>query len=227
MTAVWAHRGAHGEARANTLDAFRAARQQGADGVELDVRTTADGVLVVHHDAALEDGRLLVETRAAELPRWLPTLEAALEECRDLVVDIEVKSLPTDAGYDPAEPAATGTAELVGRLGMAGAVVISSFSMLALDAAHAAAPDVITGWLTLRGYDQLDALNEAAAHGHVALHPPYREVTAGLVRTAHERGLAVHAWTVDDPDAVRRLAGAGVDAVITNVPAVVLAALGR
>lgn len=227
VTAVWAHRGARDLARENTLDAFREARRLGADGVELDVRGTLDGGLAVHHDAALDDGRVIAQLRSAELPPWLPTLEAALEECRGLTVNVEVKSLPTDVGYDPEEGAAAGTAALVAGMGLAGSVVISSFSMAAIDAARAAAPEVPTGWLTLRGYDQLDALARAGARGHTSLHPHYREVTAGLVRTAHERGMAVYTWTVDGPDDVRLVAGAGVDAVITNVPAVALAALGR
>jgi len=226
MTAVWAHRGSTERARENTLASFRAARECGADGVELDVRTTADGVLVVHHDPLL-DGRPLAGLDAADLPAWLPTLEAALGECSGLAVDIEVKNLPTEAGYDPDERTAVATAELVTRLGPASPVVISAFSMTTLDAARAAAPLVATGWLTLAAFDQLEALHLAVARGHRALHPRHEAVTPELVAAAHDLGVAVNAWTVDDPARVRELAAAGVDAVITNAVGPALAGLGR
>lgn len=225
MTTVWAHRGDAGEARENTLEAFRAARRHGAQGVELDVRSTADGVLVVHHDAALEDGRFLARMDAADLPPWLATLEAVLDECSGLLVDIEVKNLPTEVGYDPNEGTAVAAAALVARRGLIDAVVVSAFAIATIDAARATAPGLATGWLTLAAYDQFEALDLAASHGHTALHPRHEAVTPELVTAAHRRGLAVHTWTVDDPDRIRLMAEAGVDAVITNVPGVALATL--
>lgn len=227
MTAVWAHRGAAEVARENTLPAFRAARRQGADGVELDVRSTADGILVVHHDPKLDDGRAIAHVDAADLPGWLPTMEAALSECRGLAVDVEIKNLLTEVGYDPEEGTATAAARLVAGLGLTATVMVSAFSMAAIDAARSAAPEVATGWLTLAGYDQLDALALAAGRGHGALHPRHEAVTPELVAAAHERGVAVHVWTADDPERIRQLAAAGVDAIITNVVGVALAALGR
>lgn len=226
MTAVWAHRGTTSAARENTLDAFGAARDAGADGVELDVRSTADGVLVVHHDSEL-DGRPLAHLDAGELPWWLPTLEAALEACRGLSVDVEVKNLPTEVGYDPDEATAVAAAQLVTRLGLAADVVVSAFALATVDAARAAAPDVVTGWLTLAAFDQLEALDLAVAHGHRALHPRHEAVTPDLVAAARDRGLTVTAWTVDDPERIRELAAAGVDAVITNDVRAALAALRR
>ncbi|MGH9177461.1 MAG: glycerophosphodiester phosphodiesterase [Acidimicrobiales bacterium] len=211
----------------NTLAAFEAARAAGADGVELDARRTADGVLVVHHDPVLPDGRPVHTLRAAELPDHVPTLEAALECCRGLVVDAEVKNLPTEPGFDPTESVAAAVAELAARMGVAGDVVVSSFSLPSVDAARAAGTGVATAWLTLAAYDQLEALALAADHGHDALQPRHEAVTAELVAAAHQRGLDVHAWTVDDPERIEAMATAGVDAVITNRPDVALRALGR
>lgn len=226
MASILAHRGASATCRENTIEAFRAARILGADGVELDVRRCAEGILVVHHDASLPDGRQVAAVEAAALPEWVPTLEAALEECRGLLVDAEIKNLPTEAGFDPEESAAVEVATAVARLGLRQQVMISSFSMASIDAARATAPTVATAWLTLAGYDQLDALALAADRGHAALHPRHEAVTPELVAAVHHRGLAVHAWTVDDPERIRWLAGAGVDAVITNVPDVARTALG-
>lgn len=227
MTAIWGHRGAPQQAQENTVDAFRAARNQGADGIELDARATADGVVVVHHDPVLADGRPLAEVPLAGLPAWIPTLEAVLDEFRDLVVDVEVKSLPTEPGWDPDERTALATARLVARMARTAGVVVSSFSMAAIDRAKATEAGLRTGWLTVVAYDQLEALDLAATAGHRALHPRHEVVTPELVDAAHHRGLAVHAWTADDPDDIRRVAGAGVDAVITNVPAAAREALAR
>ncbi|MFP5377237.1 MAG: glycerophosphodiester phosphodiesterase [Acidimicrobiia bacterium] len=224
---VLAHRGMATTQRENTLPAFAAAREVGADGVELDVRRTADGALVVHHDPTLDDGALLAALSASQLPAWLPTLEAALEECRGLVVDAEVKNLVTEPGFDPEEATARQTAALVARMGMAGSAFVSSFSMTAIDAAREAEPSVRTAWLTLAAYDQADALALAAARGHAALQPRHEAVTTELVAATHGRGLALHAWTVDDPARIRHLADCGADAVITNRPDVALDALGR
>ena len=82
MTEVFAHRGSAQLARENTVAAFRAARALGADGIELDVRLTADGALVVHHDAELPGRGPIAELASSELPDWLPSLVEALDACR-------------------------------------------------------------------------------------------------------------------------------------------------
>ena len=106
VPSVLAHRGANRMAPENTLQAFIAAGALGADGVELDVHRTADGALVVHHDAAARGLGVLAERPAAEIRTArpeIPTLEEALEACTGMLVNIEVKNLPGDADYDPAE----------------------------------------------------------------------------------------------------------------------------
>lgn len=224
---VLAHRGMSARYRENTLEAFAAARAVGADGVELDVRRSADGVLVVHHDPLLPDGRALAAVPTSELPPEVPTLEDALEVCRGMVVDAEIKNLVTEPGFDPEETAAQETATLLVRLGMAGSAFVSAFAIASVDAARAAEPSVPTGWLTLASYDQLDALALAAARGHAALQPRHEAVTSDLVAAARAKGLQIHTWTVDDPERIRYVADCGVDIVITNVPDVALEALGR
>jgi glycerophosphoryl diester phosphodiesterase len=106
--------------------------------------------------------------------------------------------------------------------------VISSFDLRAVNLAREYAPQFATGWLT-HGQAVADAGRLAAEHGHGWLNP---DVTSALaagaagIDAAHAMGLQVSVWTVDDPDAARALAASGVDIVITNVPDVVLAALG-
>ena len=227
MTRVIAHRGASAVRPANTVEAFVEARRLGADGVELDARRSADGALVVHHDAALSDGRIVAQVASADLPPWVPGLADAIEACEGMVVNVELKDLPGEPGFEPSEPTATAVAELVAEAGLHDRVVVSSFSLPAIDAARAVDPTLATAWLTLPAYDQLEALATAAERGHVAIHPHDQAVTPALVAAAHDLGLSLTAWTVDEAERIRWLAAAGVDAVITNVPDVALAALAR
>ena len=89
---VVAHRGASIDHYENTIAAFQAAKEQGADWVELDVRRSEDGVLVVHHDAYLEDGRLIREIDSKNLPPYIPSLAEAFESIEGLGVNVEVKT---------------------------------------------------------------------------------------------------------------------------------------
>ena len=85
----------------NTVASFRAARALGADGVELDVRRTADGALAVVHDAHLADGRAVVDTVRAELPAGVPELADVLDACAGLaLVNVEIKNWPGDVDFD-------------------------------------------------------------------------------------------------------------------------------
>ena len=82
-----AHRGASLAEPENTVAAFERARELGADWVELDARRSADGVVVVHHDAHLADGRLIADLTMDELPDGIPSLAEALEACDGMGVN--------------------------------------------------------------------------------------------------------------------------------------------
>lgn len=225
--AVLAHRGFAARARENTLEAFLEARRVGADGVELDVRRSADGGLVVHHDAVVAGTGPVAELSVADLPLWVPLLGAALDVCDGLMVNIEIKNLPTEPGWDPAEALAGAVAALVGDRDVRGQVVVSSFTLATIDAVRSADAAIATAWLTPSRFDQLQALATVREHGHAGLHPHHDSVTDELVDKAHRTGLMLNTWTVDDPERARALAGKGVDAIVTNAPDVVLSALGR
>ena len=222
------HRGASAVAPENTVAAFTRARELGADGVELDVRRSADGVLVVHHDPEIAGVGLIASKTHAELLAARPdiaTLAEALEACRGLIVNAEVKCLPwePDADTDGAVMAATVDA-VRSHDGM---VVVSSFDLGAVDRARALDPDLATGWLT-HGQAVAAAAEVAVSHGHPWLNPDeYAALDAGVdgIQAAHRSGVLVSVWTVDDPEAARALAHAGVDIIITNVPDVVMAAV--
>jgi glycerophosphoryl diester phosphodiesterase len=232
VTLVYAHRGARREAPENTVPAFRRALELGADGVELDVRRTRDGELVVRHDA---DGPLgvwaehtLAEIRAADPA--IPVLAEALDACRGAIVNVEIKNSPRDADWDPSDQAAD---LLVGCLaGRDGddRVLVSSFDLPTIDRVRSLAPHLPTALLTQRG-DPLEGLLIAESHGHPVFHPSVRQLggrkAGALVVRAHERAVAVNAWTGNDPGEIARLAAAGIDGICTDVPDVALSVLGR
>jgi glycerophosphoryl diester phosphodiesterase len=232
-----AHRGASQGAPENTLAAFRQAVEVGADGVELDVRLTVDGVPVVLHDARVDattDGAGLVaemplaQVRELDAGSWfdpafagegVPTLTEALDFLAPhLVVNIEVKPAPRDAGVEE------GVAKVVRHVGVEDRVWFSSFKPYALYRLRQLLPEVPSGLL----YSPLTPVTRLLAPftPHEALHPHHAMVGAGGVRWAHRRGLRVAAWTVDDVERGSRLAAWGVDAIITNDPERLLQTVG-
>ena len=233
MTLVIGHKGAAGLAPENSLAAFRAARDVGADGVELDVRRTADGALAVHHDAALADGRRLLDLEASGLPQGIATLGPALDACDGLaLVNVEIKNWPLDGDFDESLAIADAVvAALAERpTGERERYVVSCFHLPTVDRVRELAPDLVTAWLVgiVGSDDGAQVIAEAVDHGHRALHPHHALVTRGLVERAHAEELAVNTWTCNDPERIRWLAeGAGVDGIVTDLPDVALAVLGR
>ena len=228
---ILGHRGAPRRAKENTLEAFAAARDEGADGVELDVHRTADDILVVHHDADAGTIGVLADRSLAEVREeldWLPTLAEVLDECRGLLVNIEIKNSPGDADFD----AGLAVSDLVVDLlhGRAGDdVLVSSFHLPSIDRVHVRDPAIATGYLTVLDPPPLDAIAAAVSGRHRAVHPFFGvladRAAATVVEDAHTLGVAVNTWTVNDPAEIRRLAAAGVDAIITDTPADARAAL--
>lgn len=222
---VVAHRGASVAFRENTIDAFVGAADLGATGIELDVRRTADDVLVVHHDVHLEDGRMVRETSADDLPDWVPTLVDVLDAVGDLWVNIEVKNHPTDPDYDAEHGISIAVAALVDAFDVRDRVLVSSFDLESLMRIREVDPTIPLGWLVWAQADPGQLIGRAEARGMEAIHPHDVLVDRFFVEQAHAAGLAVNVWTVDDPERIQALATAGVDAIITNVPDVAVEAL--
>jgi glycerophosphoryl diester phosphodiesterase len=217
---VIAHRGASRAETENTVAAFRRAAAMGADAVELDVRRTADGALVVHHDAHLADGRAICELATGDLPDHLPTFAAALDACAGMWVNVEIKNDPDDPDFDERDSIAERVIAALAERAEPERWVISSFRLETIDRCRAVAPDIRTAWLTVEPPDGVaTVLHE---RGHVALHPWYQLASADLIAGCHEHGVAVNVWTCDEPAAMRQLIAAGVDGICTNVPDVAL-----
>jgi glycerophosphoryl diester phosphodiesterase len=225
QTAIIAHRGASADHPENTVAAFRAAGPLGANWVELDVRRTLDGALAVHHDAHLGDGRAIVELVAADLPPDVPSLVEALEACAPLGVNVEIKNSPHDVDFDA-------TAALVEPVVAAiqacsQPIIVSSFHAPTLERVRSVDPSVVTALLTFDLSDPARVIEGLLVAGHAALHPFDRTVTDELVELVHAVGLAINVWTVDEPARMEDLAAMGVDGIVTNVPDVAAAVLGR
>ena len=236
---IFAHRGASRLAPENTLAAFRRAVEIGADGVELDVQLSADGVPVVIHDATVDrttDGsgevRDLTLAQLQELDAGsyagaaftgerIPTLEETLVEVGDkLLVDIELKYPTLETTRLEAQ-----VIEVIRRRGMQKRVWLSSFKPYALHTARRWGPEIPCG--LLYGPLSLTSLLLAPITPHEALHPYAGLVGERLMWWARRRGQRVIAWTVDDPDQARQLAAWGVDAIITNTPEALLDIISR
>jgi len=218
---VLGHRGASAAASENTPDAFRLADEMGADGVELDVRRTPDGRLLVAHDP-------LPETIEEIDALGCATFADVLDACGDrMLVNVEIKNWHEDTYFDP-------SMELVGPIlaelrrrgpDAARRWLISSFSFRTIDACHELAPEIPTAWLCHVADEPAIARTAAAAHS--AIHPWEPTVNAEVVEACHAAGLAVNTWTCNDDDRLAELAVIGVDGVCTDVPDRAMAALGR
>lgn len=227
---VLGHRGASAHAPENTVAAFRLAAEQGADGVELDVRRTADGELVVHHDARIETGVAIVELTAEEVHRCLPdlpTFTQAMAACDGLIVNVEIKNGPHEPDFDPNNSVAEWLAQWITSHDWSNRVVISSFNPTTVDRIRQLEPDIATGQLLEPGADVLGQLEAIRDRGHQAVHPALASLasTSEVAAAAAQLDLWILAWTVDDPEAICALRDAGITGVITNDPAGAVAAL--
>ena len=215
MSLVIAHRGASGYEYENSRAAFRAARARGADAIELDIHAAADGVLFVHHDEVVSGVHITrssaAQVRALRLPNGesIPALEDALAVIDlALQVFIEVKSLPPE--FDDRL-----FAVLEGAGGGARCAV-HGFDHRIMKRLGVARPALVRGVL-LASYPlrPLEALQDTGA---TVLWQEQSLIDAELVDALHSAGYRIYAWTVNDPDEMRRLLALHVDGLCTNVP---------
>jgi glycerophosphoryl diester phosphodiesterase len=212
------HRGASRAFPENTLAAFRAACDAGADLCELDVQLSRDGAVVVIHDDTVDrttngSGAVaeltLAELKALDAGRGerIPTLEevfAATAGRCGLNVELKMAGLETQV------------AAIMRKCNAVETSMVSSFQWRALDAMRTLAPEIRLGVLAEKN---LDRMLEAAERMHAyAINPRYDLVTRDLCAAAHEHGFKVLVWTVDVPEAMRILIDAGVDGIMTNYP---------
>lgn len=232
---ILGHRGAVDlTAPENTLAAVERALAQGADGVEVDVRLTADGVPVCHHDPGMRrsagDPRHVQAVRLAELPSTgghpVPTLAEVLDLVADrgrLVVELKTPHWPAGA----AVCTVTAVAHELRRHRLHD-VVVSSFDRPRLLALRHCALPVRTGLLGRPGVPLGVLVRRASADGHEQAHAHVASLLArpDLVRTAVAQAISVTGWTVNRAADLERLQDAGVESVISDDPFLARAHLG-
>ena len=236
VPAIIGHRGARGEAPENTLAGFRQAVGSGADGIELDVRLSSDGHLVVLHDAGLRrttgDPRRAHRITRSELggldarrdtPGWhspagVPSLEEVIEACPDDThFQFEVKATRRAT----LERIAAELARLVERHDMHHRCVISSSHAPFLEGIGREYPALRRGYVCRRSF-RLPVLGSRLLGSEwLILH--YRLVTPWRVARARKQGLKLSVWTVNDLSEAERLAALGVDSLITDFPSAFVA----
>jgi glycerophosphoryl diester phosphodiesterase len=239
---IFAHRGAKQVAPENTLPAFQAALEMGVDGIELDVQASKDGVLVVMHNFTVDEttggqGKVS-DLTAAELarldagshfaPAFAGTGVPTLDQVFDLVgvrcrVNVEVKSLDPEGG-----PEVELLAEMIYRRRLHDQVIVSSFNPISL--------------IKLRWIDNtipLGLLYFAELPPHLqeawlspilrpeALHPHHSLITPDYMSWSKSLPCMVNTWTVNDVAEARRLADLHVNAIISDLPDQLMAALDR
>lgn len=225
-TQISAHRGASTEAPENTIPAIEKAIENGADYVEIDVRLTADGQVVLMHDATTTrttNGSMVIsnstyaELQALDAGAWfseeyvgtkIPTLEEAIEACKGkIMMNIELKSSGTAGELEEK------VAELITDYHMEDQCIVTSFQQKSLLAIKAYNPDILTGYIFSFGYS-----NKIDYEAMDILSIDSNYLSKSIVTGAHEKGIIVHAWTVNDGREIRRMLAIGVDNIITDNP---------
>jgi len=203
-----AHRGAKREFPENTLSSFRRAFELGADAVELDVHSTRDGVIVVHHDPTLsKHGPAIKDLTWAELDRRsdgrVPQLRSVLEAIpASATAYVEIKGVGIE----------NVVAETLANVPVRCAV--HSFDHGTIERMREIAPKVARGVL----FDgSLASLNDVLARSAARdVWPHWKLVDQALVNRVHARGCRVIAWTVNSREEARRLAAFGVDGICSD-----------
>ncbi len=236
------HRGASAYAPENTLTAFNMALEMGADGVELDVTLTKDGVPVIIHDDAVDrttDGHgpiqqmTLAEVKCLDAGskfdskfagERIPTLAEALKTVGERgIVNIELKG--TSVKDDGLEKAVLPVIE---DCGMAERVIISSFNPFALSRMAALDPRLPRGLLyadDLPIYLRRAWLRPVAKP--TAMHPKYTMIDRRFVAWARGKGYDINTWTVNEPEDMKRMIALGINTIITNRPDVLKQVLSQ
>lgn len=236
MTEIWAHRGASSQAPENTMPAFELAMRQGADGIELDVMRTADGIIVVTHDEfchrltgsqGMIGQKSFSELRkldfAANFPEYSPQRLPALPEVLDLIRPSGIKlNIELKNGHYFDEGLEEAVLDELSKWQLAERIVLSSFNHYSMQRAAQIVSRTGSGIKCGLLYNSclVEPWQYARALRVQAIHPLYANLQLpGFVENCHAAGIEVNAWTIDNPDHIGMAINLGVDAVITNVPA--------
>ena len=211
------HRGAKGHPE-NTIPSFEAALQQGADGVELDVRRTGDGQLIVVHSPVVR-GHLVKSTPFEQFRDLgggyeIPLFQEVLQQLSGRTfLDIELK----EPGFEEQAIA------MIKEHAQIKDVMISGLNTEILNKVYEIQPDIQLGFIYNRTQDEESRHNSPIDF----VIPQFRLASRELIEEVHEEDLKVFAWTVNLESEMRRLLFLGVDGIITDEPGLLAAVLKR
>ncbi|MBE2912204.1 glycerophosphodiester phosphodiesterase [Anoxybacillus flavithermus] len=230
MTHIFAHRGSAGTHPENTMISFMEAARVQADGIELDVQLSKDGVVVVIHDETVNrttDGTGWVGQMTYRQLRKLnanykfkkydfcpiPSLQEVLEWAKNtsLLINIELKN-----NLIPYERLEEKVIELVERYDLASRVIFSSFNHESMATCHQLAPHIETALL------YMEKLHRPWSYAHtlqaLALHPYHPTVDRAFVELAHANDLLVRPFTINKEALMKTMFQYGVDGIFTDFP---------
>ena len=203
-----AHRGGRGFGTDNTLEAMERAAGSGVRMIETDVRSTQDGELVICHDGTIW-GRVVGRITYDELRKLdpdRPLLSEVLEKLAGWATfDIEVKEAP-----------AREVGEMLEAYNIEHETLVTSFNRAFLDELRSIFPKVTSGYLYRMSYRYEKKLQNAVDIGAEIVLPHFNSIDEELVAQAHDLGLEVYAWTVNNEHDLVRLTDWGVDGVVTD-----------
>ena len=233
---IYGHRGARAERPENTMEGFHHAKSLGLRGIETDIAMTRDFVPVLHHDAALPDGRLIKSLNYNELPKHIPTLDEAVHGVPDIDWLLEIKTYPPhpDHTNPPAQMVERLLTDLADIDPARLRILAFDWSVLRIIAQQApglrrvcltepktvAARDLWWG-PDFDGLTLPEAVAASGASGWAAYHAT---LTEPEISAAKALGLEVFAWTVNDLPSFHRLSP-HIDGTITDCPSSFLSAL--
>ena len=237
-TLVFGHRGAMARAPMNTMASFELAKSQGADGIELDIHLSRDGQLVVIHDETVDattNGRgdvadLTVEQlKRLDAGAWfareyadqrIPTLDEVFEGFGDdLLINVEIKTSRETVGRLEKR-----LADCVRRHNLRERVMVSCFDPVILRRVKQMMPMVMMGFIYQPDMPAAHHL-PLKALWHEARHPRHDMVDEGYMNWARAQGYYVNVWTVNEPIRALELRRLGVNAIMTDAPDTIVAAL--
>ena len=239
---VFAHRGASAYAPENTLSAFKLAADLGAQAIELDVKLTADGEVIVLHDQTLNrttNGRgdirhfTLAQIRKLDasgkfVPNFIGEQIPTLQEVFDLLGGNLSLNIELTNYASPLDDLVPRVATLVKQFHLEESILFSSFLPKNLVQIRQLCPETPNGLLTLPGWKGW--FYRLPFHFWIpfeALHPAAADVSPALVSRFHQAGKRIHAWTVNDEKEMVRLIEMGVDGLFTDDPKRALCILER
>lgn len=203
-----AHRGGRGFGTDNTVDAMEKAVESGVWMIEMDIRRTADNRLIVCHDATVWShavARATYEEIKKHSPER-PLLSEVFERLAGRVAfNVEVKEAPEGM-----------VGEMIEAYGLGPETLVTSFQQPFLERFKESYPYIRTGYLYRMSYREERKLENTVEIGTEVILPYFQSVDRELVEHAHEIGLEVFAWTVNNEDDCKKLFEWGVDGAVTD-----------